>query len=70
MKVRDLLKDLNTLIEKNEKVLDFDVIYSKDDEGNEYKRICYSPSLGSYDDGEFFDCHDQSGLKDNALCIN
>ena len=45
---------LSTYIEKLQELLaengDLDCIYSKDDEGNGYNTVNYSPSLMRYDD--------------------
>ncbi len=39
MKLRDFLSELNNLAKENPKALDYDVIYSSDDEGNSYHSI-------------------------------
>ena len=69
MKLKEYLENINKLAAENPEALEFEVISSIDDEGNGYKRIYYSPSLGSYDDGEFF-VSDAYRLEFNAICIN
>lgn len=56
---------------------EFDVVYSSDDEGNEFCRVSYSPSLGYFDGGyrgEFYsaDSISEDELEEelNAVCIN
>lgn len=51
-----------------EKYPNLEVVFSKDDEGNGFSRIFYSPSLGLFEDGEF---STQCEIKEiNAICIN
>ena len=62
-------------IEKLQGILDtrgdFDVIYSKDDEGNGYQEVYYDPSLGFYEAREFQSESDEEfDLEINAICIN
>jgi len=53
------------------------VVYSSDDEGNDYHAVEYEPSLGKYtDDGEFsefiFEDDEEHGESDGriAVCVN
>jgi hypothetical protein len=50
----------------NPETLDMDVIYSRDDEGNGFQEVHYSPSKGFYEDMEF----EESDYLVNAVCIN
>ena len=43
-----------------------EVIYSSDDEGNNFQKVHYCPVLGEFNDGEF----DNKGKTINAICIN
>ena len=45
MKLKDYLSHLNKLVYDNPKLLEADVIYSIDDEGNEFKKVVYSPEV-------------------------
>lgn len=50
-----------------EKYPDADVVYSRDDEGNGYQEVYFTPTPGLFNDGEF---EKKSGKKVNAVCIN
>lgn len=58
MTLRDYKKLLNKLTRENPKALDAEVIYAKDEEGNEYGKVFYAPSLNDFDEFK------------NAVCIN
>lgn len=59
MKISELIKNLQTFLEDND---DMEAWYSKDDEGNEYQPIYYTPSVLTEDeDGK---------LKEPVCCIN
>jgi hypothetical protein len=66
MKLKKYIKILNELVEKNPELLEAKVIYSIDDEGNNYNHVNFGPSPGHYDDGDF----DQESKDINAICIN
>jgi hypothetical protein len=75
MKLKDFLDELNALVSDNPKVLEFDVIYSVDDEGNSFHPITYSPTIGIYKNLEFYTtCESKefnlSTSDQNAICIN
>lgn len=67
MKLKEYLDHLNNLVKENPKILDFDVVYSSDDEGNYYGMVHYAPSVGEYDFEEPFNSESDSP---NAICIN
>jgi hypothetical protein len=69
--VRQFLKSLNDLIEEQPWVLDYAVVYSKDDEGNAYKPVFYEPTTGNFNEDE--STFAQAGgerFEPNAVCIN
>jgi hypothetical protein len=68
MKLEEFLDNLVTLTEENPKLLQMDVVYSRDDEGNGYDLVHYPPSIGNYD-GEEKD-YDSTRIPVNAVCIN
>mgnify|MGYP001768904570 CR=1 FL=1 len=78
MKLREYMMALNELVKKNPSFLDLDIIYSRDDEGNGYQEICFSPVPGRYEDGEFESCDydeddNEIDIPDdeiNAICMN
>ena len=45
MKVSDFIKALEEIKKEHG---DLELIYSSDDEGNEFDRVCYSPSVGNW----------------------
>lgn len=45
------------------------VIYSSDDEGNEFAHVNFEPSAGNYFGGNRFGDFDKEG-KINAVCVN
>lgn len=44
MTVKDYLEKLQELVLKSPECLDWEIIYSSDDEGNEYQKVNYAPS--------------------------
>jgi hypothetical protein len=45
MKLKEYLKDLNSLVKKYPKLNDVIVIYARDDEGNGYQEVVNSPAF-------------------------
>ena len=75
MKLKELLENLTQIVKENPEALEFDVIYCVDDEGNGYSTVNYTPTLGVYQNGEFWsDCDLQDfNLEEsqiNSICIN
>ena len=75
MTLEKYLKHLNKIVEKNPDVLKYNVIYSKDDEGNEFEEVSYKPTLGFLDeDNEFTSVEDEDWQEldeePNVICIN
>lgn len=68
MKLKEFLDKLNTMVKEDPKILNLDVIYSSNDEGNSYEPVYFAPSKGNYsEDGEY---NTDTYLKINAICIN
>ena len=67
MKLKQFVENLNELMRERPETADFDVVTSKDDEGNGYDFVHYGPSIGQYnvDENEF---HQEK--KPNAVCVN
>lgn len=62
MKFKRYLAILNNLAKNNPKTLEFDVMYSIDDKGNEYKEVHMDPgSVGHKDKYDNVTFTDQSG---------
>jgi hypothetical protein len=72
MKVHKYYHHLRELIKENPKILDYDCIYSSDDEGHSYDSVNFTPSIGEYnkEDGEFYSAHEYGCKFNNALCVN
>jgi hypothetical protein len=78
MKLKEYIKGLKDIEKKHP---DLEVVYSIDDEGNDYSKVYFSPTLGCFKEegygseflaeGEFDDWKDeQDDLVVNAVCIN
>ncbi len=67
MKLSEFAKNVNGLLKARPESADFDVVFAKDDEGNGFSLVHYSPSIGNYDkeEREF-----QEEKEVNAVCIN
>ena len=76
MKLKEFLENLNEFIKENPESLGYDVVTSKDDEGNGYNEVYYAPSIGFFEDREFKSTdwdEDDNEIKleeYNAVCIN
>ena len=67
MKLREYRVMMEKLINDDSKTLDMDVVYSTDDEGNNFQPVHYGPCKGRWEDfGEF----SQEEEDCNAVCIN
>jgi len=53
MKFKDYLERLNAMAKATPALLDCDVIYSIDDEGNAFNEVHYYAGTGNYDGREF-----------------
>jgi hypothetical protein len=84
MKLKEYLENLNNFVKENPDALDLEVIYSSDDEGNDFQAVHYTPQMGIFEDllsdkagyrGEFISSEqledwDRSKDEINAICIN
>ena len=62
MKLKDYAKKLAALAAKHPNA---NVVYSKDDEGNQFNEVIYEPTAGTFEDDNF-----EKSDKVNAVCIN
>jgi hypothetical protein len=75
MTLKEYFEGLQKFITENPDALEFQVITSKDDEGNGYNPVYYEPSKGHYD-GDDYISHSQFeewGRDDsdlNCVCVN
>lgn len=63
MKISEHIKALQDLKKKHG---DLELVYSKDDEGNAFSPVVYSPSVGRFSGREFSQTEDNP----NSVCIN
>lgn len=68
MKLKEYLDALNEIVKENPKALEFEVISSIDEEGNGYNEVFYTPSSGTYNEGEFATATNKN--EHNSICIN
>ena len=69
MKLKDYAEMLNKLAETYP---DVDVVYARDDEGNDFQTVNYCPNIGFYESREFrqYDPDDEDTIIINAVCLN
>jgi len=70
MKLKDWLDNLNAQVELDPTMLEMDVVYGSDDEGNDFNWVSYTASKGHYADREFKDFADVTPEEYNAVCLN
>jgi len=66
MTLKEFKENLDEFIAENPEALDLLVITARDDEGNGFNPVHYTPSMGRYEDREF----EQDSLNANAVCLN
>lgn len=74
MKLKDYIASLKKFIKDNPGSEELTVIYSRDDEGNGFQEVYYTPSMGIWEEREDFISNEED-LKNreeeiNAVCIN
>lgn len=70
MKLKEFNDRIQDLIKKNPELLEVDVVFAKDDEGNGFNHVNYSATPGNFEDHEFTGEGDSTCGKINAICIN
>lgn len=75
MILKEYMEGLEKFIKENPDALELDVITSKDDEGNGFNLVHYSPSKGIFNEGEFISADqledwDREPEEINAVCLN
>lgn len=69
MTLKEYLYKLNKLVEENKELLDMDVIYSIDDEGNGFRYVIMNPEgVHLLEDDMELEPVEDHGI--NAVCIN
>jgi hypothetical protein len=70
MKLKEYYEQLKILVETYPEALDFPVITSRDDEGNGFNLVSYSPQLCYYDK-EDDSCEFHNDIEQlNSVCLN
>ena len=65
------IKGLQEFVKDHPEAKDFKVITSKDDEGNGFNEVYFSPSLGEFDGEDFMqDYEGEDPVELNAVCVN
>jgi hypothetical protein len=72
MKLKEYIDNLNDQVKDNPEILNYDVIYSSDDEGNDFDLVVYTPTIGKFnkDDDGWYQKFDSESSEPNAICIN
>ena len=79
MKFKKYLEQLNKLAKERPELLNYEIIYSHDDEGNNYQKVenepsvCYASDLTHYFIEEVHfgeDIKNQAEAEPNCICIN
>lgn len=65
MKLKEYTERLNQLSKNHPEASNYEVVTSRDDEGNGFNRVHYHPSIGNFSDGEF-----SEESKPNSVCLN
>lgn len=79
MKLKDYIKELQSLIDGDPSLSECEIVYAVDDEGNSYKYVGFTPSViyGSDSTGSYIDTYDEESLTEDELeettkfiCVN
>ena len=74
MKLGEYLENLAELLQEHPELIDAEVVYSIDDEGNDYDSVNWNPAAGNFDkrSREFISEHyiEDEEMSINAVLIN
>jgi hypothetical protein len=75
MTLKEFIENLNNFAKENPETLEMKVLTSKDDEGNGFNLIHYTPSKGIFEDGDFipydnYEDDDREDSETNSVCVN
>lgn len=70
MKFKEFVSNVNAMLKNRPETGEFDVFCSKDDEGNGFNEIEFTPSVGKMDDGYWYSDDEEYHDKPNAVCVN
>lgn len=69
MKLKEYIDCLLDISKRNPETLEMDIVYSVDDEWNEFKKVYYTPTVWNFNEKKWeFD--DSSNSEKNSVCIN
>ena len=72
MTLQEHYDKLTSLLAEHPEAKDYQLVYSKDEEGNGYEPVYYSAGIGHYDAGEWYTENDavEHDFALNAVIIN
>ena len=70
MTFKEYVTNLTQLLIENPELGEKKAVYAKDNEGNEFKEVYFSPSIGYFDSDGDFTVAGSENDKVNAVCIN
>ena len=75
MKLKEFINGLILFGKENPEALEMDIVTSKDDEGNGYNPVYFTPTIGIYEDDDFiskdqFEDHGREDDEANTVCVN
>ena len=66
MTLQEYIDRLGKLVKEHPECLEYQVVTAKDDEGNGFNPVHYSPSMGNFDGEEFY----SDKMPTNTVCLN
>lgn len=81
MKLKEYLSHLKKAVDADNSLLDMELVYAIDDEGNDFRQVNFLPTLGIFKQGEFISKDEIEEYNENyeteysdndinSLCIN
>lgn len=71
MKLKEYLEEINKLIKENPHILEYELVCSSDDEGNDFNPVYYGPTIGTYDEHKWgYERFTADNPVTNAICLN
>lgn len=70
MKLKEYLENLNHHVAQKPEILEFEVVYATDEEGNSYKKVVFEPCIIYFEDLKAYHLEATDSSKNPALCIN
>ena len=73
MKFQQLLDELQALAKSRPETLEYEAVFSIDEEGNSFHPVAWTATVGQYLDSEFkqeSETEDEEAFTPDAVCIN